>query len=49
MARRCGYCTRRLGRLASLLRFYACKGCASRLSMGGTPLKPPSEGENPSA
>jgi hypothetical protein len=39
--RRCGYCTGELGRVASLLRFYACKHCAYRMSMGTSPARPP--------
>lgn len=41
--RLCQYCTAKLGRLASLLRFTTCSNCAYRMSMGGTPSKTPTE------
>jgi hypothetical protein len=39
--RRCQYCTRELGRFARWLHVYACNACATRIGMGGTPLRPP--------
>lgn len=46
MARRlCQYCTAKLGRLASLLRMTTCDNCAYRMSAGGSPSKPPKQGD----
>ncbi len=42
--RLCQYCTAKLGRIASLLRFTTCKHCAYRMSMGTSPAKPPATG-----
>lgn len=39
--RRCQYCTRPLGRWARWLLTWTCRGCVNRLSMGGSPMRPP--------
>lgn len=36
--RPCQYCDRPLGRFARLLHVWMCNACASRLSMGGSPM-----------
>jgi hypothetical protein len=36
----CCYCRRPLGRWYQVLFCVACRGCANRLSMGGSPLRP---------
>lgn len=41
--RRCQHCTRPLGRFAKLFWIWTCKNCAARMSMGGSPLRPPTE------
>ena len=39
--RRCQYCTSPLGRFAKLLHIYTCDSCAWRVSLGGSPNRPP--------
>lgn len=42
--RRCQYCTRPLGLVATLLLIYrTCSTCAHRLSLGHVPARPPAE------